>query len=356
MLIRDPLYFHRTTLAETLLANFKSGIFHALTLFAPRRMGKTQFLLNDVAPLAEAQGFSVFYHSFMDSDNDFRASLQLFSENKNNKVKGWFSQIKGISIAGSGVELDKQTAAEPISQIIARLADEKKPTLLLLDEIQELARGVNNSNVVGSLRTGLDLYRDKIKVIFTGSSTNDLRVMFNNGKAPFFHFSHQIDFPPLGRDFSDFLADIYQQRTEVFIDKTALYQIFLRLNQTPMYLRQIIERMIINPALTLEQATEIQLTQSGTGADYHKVWQALTALDRQLLLAVAQGETALYSERNRHELASRLGVAEVKTSSIQGSVRKLENRELLTRDTKNKQSINESAFKTWILDQSVSQN
>lgn len=356
MSIQDPLYFQRTELAETLLAAFNAGISHAFTLFAPRRMGKTQFLLNDVAQLADKQGFRVFYFSFMDSDNDFRSALQAFADNKHRTVKNWLSSIKGISIAGSGVELEPDKPLEAISRIIARLAEEKKPILLLLDEIQELARSTKNQEVIGSLRTGLDLYRNKIKVIFTGSSTNGLRAMFNDGKAPFFHFSHQIDFPPLGRDFTDFLADIYQKRTQKNIDKTALYRIFERLNYTPMYLRLIIEDMIINPALSLEQAAEMRIVQSGMGADYHKVWQELTALDQQLLLAVAQGETALYSERNRHELASRLGVAEVKTSSIQGSVRKLENRELLTRDTKNKQSINESAFKTWILDQSVSQN
>ncbi|SMB90411.1 Predicted ATPase, AAA+ ATPase superfamily [Pasteurella testudinis DSM 23072] len=356
MPIQDPLYFHRTELAETLLANFKAGISHAFTLFAPRRMGKTQFLLNDVAQLADKQGFRVFYFSFMDSDNDFRGALQAFADNKNSAVKNWLSSVKGISIAGSGVELESDKPTEAISRIIARLAEGKKPILLLLDEIQELARGTKNQEVIGSLRTGLDLYRNKIKVIFTGSSTNGLRAMFNDGKAPFFHFSHQIDFPPLGRDFTDFLADIYRQRTQKTIDKTALYRIFERLNHTPMYLRLIIEDMIINPALSLAQAAEMRIAQSGTGADYHKWWQDLTALDQQLLLVVAQGETALYSERNRRELATKLGVAEVKTSSIQGSLRKLENRELLTKDTKNKQAINESAFKTWLLDQALSQN
>ena len=50
--MRDPLYFPRTELSTALLSSLKSGISHAFTLFAPRRMGKTQFLTNDIAPAA----------------------------------------------------------------------------------------------------------------------------------------------------------------------------------------------------------------------------------------------------------------------------------------------------------------
>lgn len=41
----DPLYFHRPEYAAKLVHSLQGGITHAFTLFAPRRMGKTQFLL-----------------------------------------------------------------------------------------------------------------------------------------------------------------------------------------------------------------------------------------------------------------------------------------------------------------------
>ncbi|NOL52497.1 hypothetical protein [Pelistega suis] len=41
----------------------------------------------------------------------------------------------------------------------------------------------------------------------------------------------------MGRDFSDFLADIYHQRTSKELDKEALYQIFEKVHHTPLYLR-----------------------------------------------------------------------------------------------------------------------
>lgn len=56
----DPLYYPRTELADLLVRNLEEGISSAFTLFAPRRMGKTQFLLNDVTKSAKEHNFNVF--------------------------------------------------------------------------------------------------------------------------------------------------------------------------------------------------------------------------------------------------------------------------------------------------------
>lgn len=69
----DPLYFPRSELSDLLIRNLAEGISSAFTLFAPRRMGKTQFLLNDITKSAKQQGFNVFYFSFM---NENRTAIQ----------------------------------------------------------------------------------------------------------------------------------------------------------------------------------------------------------------------------------------------------------------------------------------
>ena len=43
---------------------FATGITGALALFAPRKMGKTEFVLMDLAPEAEERGYQVAYCSF----------------------------------------------------------------------------------------------------------------------------------------------------------------------------------------------------------------------------------------------------------------------------------------------------
>ena len=60
----DPWHFRRAGLAEQVLGTLAHGPAQALSLFAPRRAGKTEFLVQDLAPHAEAKGHRVIYASF----------------------------------------------------------------------------------------------------------------------------------------------------------------------------------------------------------------------------------------------------------------------------------------------------
>ena len=61
---RDPWHFRRDELADQVPNTLAHGPAQALSLFAPRRAGKTEFLVQDLAPHAEAQGHRVIYASF----------------------------------------------------------------------------------------------------------------------------------------------------------------------------------------------------------------------------------------------------------------------------------------------------
>lgn len=350
--MNDPLYFHRTDLANSLVLNLKSGITHALTLFAPRRMGKTQFLLNDVKPQAEENGFHVFYFSFFDQMGDvqiaFASALQDFLKNI---THGTLKRLNRIDVMGIGVGL-QDTQEQPfvsIAQMINELATKShKPILMLLDEVQEFARIKGSEPMVKSLRTGLDVNQNQIKVIFTGSSTNGLRAMFNDNKAAFFHFAYPLEFPNLGRDFVEFLANIYQQRTNNMLDNDLLYQYFERFNFSPLYLRATIQDMILNPNLSLQQAAEYRLQQVNENSESRHIWLQLSEFERLILLAILNGETSLYTKENRQAFAQKLGLENITTSMIQGKVRKLMRMDLLTRNIADELQINNTHFQTWL--------
>lgn len=351
----DPLYYPRLPLAKNLVRNLADGISSAFTLFAPRRMGKTQFLLNDITPTAKAMGFNVFYFSFMNENtqaiqDDFKAALIKFHDEI--RPSSHLGKVKRVDFLGIGIE--KQDDVQNnllINEILNQIAKDNKPTLMLLDEVQELARMKNSEGVVRSLRTGLDTNKHKIKVIFTGSSTNGLRAMFNDSKAPFFHFSHAIDFPTLDQGFTDFLADIYYQRTGNQIDKAAFFQLFEKLNYTPLYLRAITQDMIINPDLSLEKAAEIRLQQMYEQSDYQAVWQKLSALEKLLLVDILNGEIGFYKAEKRKQFAEKLGIAEISTSSLQTALKKLERQELITKQSDNTLVLNNSLFQRWLREQ-----
>ena len=57
----DLWHFPRAELAKQVLGLFESGLSSALVFFAPRRMGKTEFLRKDIQPLADKKGFETVY-------------------------------------------------------------------------------------------------------------------------------------------------------------------------------------------------------------------------------------------------------------------------------------------------------
>ena len=62
--MKDLWHFERRDFRRSVLALLNDGPASILTLFAPRRTGKTEFLIKDLAPLAEKAGHRVIYASF----------------------------------------------------------------------------------------------------------------------------------------------------------------------------------------------------------------------------------------------------------------------------------------------------
>ncbi|MBR1375363.1 MAG: AAA family ATPase [Cardiobacteriaceae bacterium] len=355
----DILYYPRRELAKSLIVSLNSGVTTAITLFAPRRMGKTQFLLQDIVPEAQAADLNVFYFSFMDEtasniSEEFRRSLSIFAQNaqKTSGIKKFLGGITQVEFAGLGISREaKQIEPERISEIIACIANLPHSTLLLLDEVQELARISHTEGIIRSLRTGLDVHKNKVKVIFTGSSTNGLQAMFQNYKAPFFQFSHALDFPLLGKEFSDFLADIYYQRTQKQLDKDALYVLFQDMNSVPLYLRSLIQDMIINPNLSLAEAASYRLTQLNDKSQYLRQWQQFSLLEQLLIELILHGKKSLYSKEICDLIAEKLGVDKISPSKIQAALRKLSNQEIISKNNQSFLVINDALFAEWIKEQ-----
>lgn len=72
--------------------------------------------------------------------------------------------------------------------------------------MQALATSPKHAPFIAALRTGLDLNKDRVKAVFTGSSREGLRRMFSQASAPFFHFGQNLDFPDMDRGFTEHLA------------------------------------------------------------------------------------------------------------------------------------------------------
>ena len=241
---RDPWHFRRDELAEQVLGTLARGPAQALSLFAPRRAGKTEFLIQDLAPHAEARGHRVIYASFWQAPLSPLAVL-LHALEKSRESGGLADRIRtsawrvapklklSASVPGTGtgaeaeIDLTRLKGEPPtnlllhLDDLLGRISKTGKPTILLLDEVQELARSRGNAPLVAALRTGLDKRRDGLRAVFTGSSRAGLAAMFSDREAPFFHFATPIDLPALGTGFVDHVVAVFRRTAKRQLDHAA---------------------------------------------------------------------------------------------------------------------------------------
>ncbi|MFO1259430.1 MAG: ATP-binding protein [Gammaproteobacteria bacterium] len=346
--------------AEQVLGMFESGISSALVFFAPRRMGKTEFLCKDITPLAESRKWCVFYFSFLDvgksASRDFTKSLINFAQNRGalGKAGGLLKRISKISGEAGGVKADlelrdPEQAQESLKDVISKLCKKQK-ILLLMDEVQTLAQDSANANFIASFRTILDLNKSKVKVIFTGSSQEGLRRMFSQSKAPFFHFGLNLPFPELERDFTDHLAQIFSVATKREINKDALWKAFIEMQKVPQLARSLVERIALNPSLSIYEAKKQLLSQVFEDSAFINIWDKCSALEKIILRELAVGENGLFSSETMKRFEKEIGVTDLKLSSVQSSVRVLTRKGLIGRNPDQRgYYIDDPNFKNWLL-------
>lgn len=346
--MQDIWHYPRSELAHQVMSLFNSNLSHALTFFAPRRKGKTEFLLKDIKPLATQQDYQVFYFSFLDSGEQaqkrFIYELTAFGQGKIGKT---INKLSSLEIQGFKAEL-QQLEHDDVLHALNAIAKQGKRTLLLLDEIQALA-GVAYYPIIASLRTALDTNKDKIKVIFTGSSRENLRLMFSSSQAPFFHYGQNVDFPDLPRAFTDHLANRFYDTTCREIDKDELWQAFTEMNKSPQMARAMIERMALNPSLDLDDAKQLLIDDITQFNEYLPTYRQLTALQQTILALIAQGENQLYSQTIKDRLGEKLGIA-ITTPAIQSAIRSLSKKGLIFKKDNGIYEIDDPFFNQWVLD------
>lgn len=356
----DLWHYPRTHLAQQIIGMFDSGLSSALVFFAPRRMGKTEFLCKDILPLAEKNDWKVFYFSFLDvgttANIEFTKALATFAENIQTfpKTRRVFQKISKISGEAVGIKADIELRdhieiQSNMKEIAARLAKQGK-ILLLMDEVQALAQESANSHFIAALRTVLDLHKDSIKVIFTGSSQEGLRRMFSEAKAPFFHFGQNLPFPELDQGFTDHLADMFEMVTKRKIDQDALWVTFQQVQKVPHFARSLVERIALNPNLSIEDAKVKLLNEIFDARAFSYIWKQCSILEKLILREITKEISAVFSAETRNRLAKILGLATLLVPSVQSALRVLQRKGLIGRDlSRGIYFIDDPNFKNWIL-------
>ena len=256
----------------------------------------------------------------------------------------------GIGGVQAGLEFrDPQQAQMTLKEVMENLAKHPGKILLLMDEVQVLSRDKKNKDFVAALRTTLDVYKNAIKVIFTGSSREGLRRMFSKSDAPFFHFGQNLPFPEFEQDFTDHMATIYSKTTKRKIDKTVLWNIFLAMDKVPQLLRSLVERLVLHPDLTPEKAKKQLLEEIIEGREYNEMWEKCSVVERLLIKAIMIGEGELFSVDKRKKMAKLMGVSELPVSTLQSAMRSLQRRNIIgSLPKRGVYYIDDPNFKSWL--------
>ena len=281
------------------------GPVQALSLFAPRRAGKTEFLVQDLAPHAEAQGHRVIYElsaAVPGTGTGAEAEIDL-------------TRLKGEPPTNLLLHLD---------DLLGRVSRKTRPTILLLDEVQELARSRSNSPLVAALRTGLDKRREGLKAVFAGSSRAGLAAMFSNREAPFFHFATPIDLPALGKLFVDHVVAVFRKTSKRNLDPDGMLDAFDRLHRNPYFFRLLVQTMLYDAEYTISSALDHVRERIAADLGYPETWLALTPIQRETARALAMGAPRPFSRVFREALGAALGDEAPSAARVQAALRRLE--------------------------------
>ena len=345
MTAEDPWHFERTGFSARILTLLTGGPAQALTLFAPRRTGKTEFLLKDLAPLAESRGHRVIYASFRQAPLSPLAVLLHALETSLKRGRagdGIRSAALALAprlslsgpVSGAGVKAEIDLTAlegEPPGDLLLHLDDllerasrKRKATILLLDEVQELARARGNAPLVAALRTSLDKRSDRLKAVFTGSSREGLAAMFSARQAPFFHFATPIELPALDAPFVDHVLGAFRKVARRTLKRRDMLSAFERLHANPYFFRVLVETLLHDPALGVEAALAQVRERIAADLGYPNTWLSLTPVQRATAQVLAGGAGRPFSRRFREMAGIALGEETPPAARIQAALRRLE--------------------------------
>jgi len=301
----DELQVRRPDLAASYIGLLKAQPGRPVAMFAPRRVGKTHFLDNDLAPAALKAGLlPVYADLWMQKANPLEAinhaleeALDDLNVPRSRVARMGRTPVRKLGLIGASVDLGDPPArralpAPPqlrLDALVTRLAAAAaRPVLLMLDEVQTLVDVPDGDSVIAALRAVLHKRREILFSVFTGSSQEGLARMLSTAGAPMYQFAQLLDFPALGdeylRQLAGHFAAVHPGKQLALADLRRLYE---RIGSKPGLLKDVVK------AMSAEGVTDVELGVKHFGVTQRGIWNALLqpfeAFDRAVLLAIARG-------------------------------------------------------------------
>jgi hypothetical protein len=361
-------HYPRKDFVARVYAMLATGPIQALSLFGPRRTGKTQFLTHDLAPLAESRGHRVVYASLWQT-LDTPLGILLYEFDRALRSGSVWDRLATTAGAiapkfkvkapgGAGeMEIDlSQLKGKPpqshlllLDQYCERLAKGRKPALLLFDEFQELARTKTAAPLIAALRTSLDKRKDGLVAVFTGSSREGLRAMFSPREAPFFRFATPIDLPPLDDAFVDHQLAALKASSKAKVKRDAALEIFHRFDRNPAFFQRWLTTLALDPELSERAAVAKVEAEIAEEFGFGKRWLELNAIQRVTARVLAEKVPQVYGQQGADRIRELVGGAPPGSSAIQSALQRLSRLGIADR-WEGQWRLSDPLFEAWVLD------
>lgn len=358
-------HFPRPNLATHYLNILDLGVSAHLAIIAPRRKGKTLFMLRDLAPLASQKRYLPIYASFWQNTNEphealISALLEAESQiTQKNAFKRTLNQkIKSIAVSNDllgrmEVEFAHQpqeirtTRLQLFEKLLNRVNEKsgKRTLLLLIDEVQHLATTDAFDPFTHALRTLLDKHQGQIKTIFTGSSRHYMNLLFNATKSPFYHFVETLPFPDLDDHFLLFLSDKLDQEYGIEITLKTLRQTFASYDFSPYWLMKFISHLItFGPDVKQSQEYIQALLEASEG--FEDIAKRMKPIDHIVFLALSNGKSP-FSKSLLTQIDQKTQIKGI-VANVQRSLKRLCEQHLISQIQKGEYYIEKPGLKRYL--------
>lgn len=307
----DHLEIDRPALASIYVQLLTLQLGRPIALFAPRRVGKTFFLDNDLAPLAKQQGFiPVYADVWLHKASPLDAINHALEEALDDQLvptsavgKAAKTPVKKMGALSASVEFGDAPKRRPLptepalrmDSLVALLAQASdKRVLLMLDEIQALGDVAAGESIVASLRAVLQKMKHEVCAVFTGSSQDALSGMMNAAGGPMYQFAQLLDFPVLGEEYIKLLSDHFTRiHPTKKLNNDDLMRVFDYLGYKPALMKDLVKSMSAEGMTDIELALRRMTLDEKHRAGWRALAESLSPLERGVLTIVAQGAMPL---------------------------------------------------------------
>jgi hypothetical protein len=360
-------HFARPELAEHHLRAFDLGLISATALHARRRMGKTEFLTKDLSPAARQRGYVVGYCNLWQEEESPAGAIaeaivatsrprRLLGKVRA-KIKAPVSTLKITGKMGSmaegaaefGFKDSEKASAGQLRAAFSAFDESRNKGLLLVDEAQVLA-DKSHRLLEKALRASLDTRKDRLKVIFTGSSEDRLRTMFGAEDKAFYNWARVEPLPLLGEEFVRELTRRANALTTMKLELTDTLRAFVSLKEVPELFRRFLSQYLGNPFDGVDHAIETCKQTVYLEEGFAALWARMLPADQLILQAVAVGEADLHGSRSLAKLGQRLQLGRSADRSVpQNALKRLRDRQILIQSDTGVYRFEDETFKEWVL-------